>query len=452
MLVVLAEQFDVGCVVEGDDEGVAPDPNVALQSREELLGKMRGIPIAHRGPQALAKLMEGRLGDEGQAHMAVADIQVEGTRSIPSEGLMVLEELLDMPSVRVILGQRLDFVASAGAQEGLEEVVGSADTGALKKLDQGEIRAVVEVKGALQGRESRPLFGEGELGQDRSLGGGSLAGGHGRQEIEAALADHRFEEFTGAMFLVGEDKWPGLLFGLGVQNLGGHGQNLLSGVGGGRGRRGEGEAEGLMGPAIHQEEGLRHLASPFLGAEAVAAHLTLAVTDQAMGIEGQQGGVEMLRGPAQLAQGNLQLLGLLHGVMIEEFVDGRVGGYEGQTVGEFESFLGEGAAAAHRTEAQGRFVDEMEGESGFEMRARLASPGAEQIPSAQPQQFGHQEPDADLIAGNLVRQELADLMLEGLGMAGFVAPGALGALGWNEPRRVGGIKCVEFFFAGRSRR
>ena len=145
-------------------------------------------------------------------------------------------------------------------------------------------------------------------------------------------------------------------------------------------------------------------------------------------------------------------MGLLDGVVVEQFVDGRVGGNEGQTVGEFESFLRERAAPAHRTEAHGRFVDEMEGESGFEMRARLAGPGAEQIPNAQTQQFGQQEPDADLIAGNLVGQELADLMLQGLGVAGFVAPGALGALGRDESRGVGGIKGVEFFFAGRSRR
>lgn len=76
VFVVLAEPIDVGCVVEGDDEGVVADPNVALQPREELFGKMRGVPIAHRRTQALAQLMESRLGDQAQAHMAVADIQV----------------------------------------------------------------------------------------------------------------------------------------------------------------------------------------------------------------------------------------------------------------------------------------------------------------------------------------------------------------------------------------
>jgi hypothetical protein len=33
-----------------------------------------------------------------------------------------------------------------------------------------------------------------------------------------------------------------------------------------------------------------------------------------------------------------------------------------------------------------------------------ARPGAQEVPSAQPQVFGQQEPDADLIARNFIRQ------------------------------------------------
>ena len=73
-------------------------------------------------------------------------------------------------------------------------------------------------------------------------------------------------------------------------------------------------------------------------------------------------------------------------------------------------------------------------------------------PNAQTQVFGQQQPDADLIAGNFVGQSLANLTLQasGIGFEGtlFFA----GALGLDKLGRVGGIKGVEFFFAGRNRR
>jgi len=66
--------------------------------------------------------------------------------------------------------------------------------------------------------------------------------------------------------------------------------------------------------------------------------------------------------------------------------------------------------------------------------------------------FLEQEPNADLVARNLVGQHLADLSLQALGIGGRRALLFAGALGLDKLGRVGGIKGVEFFFAGRNRR
>jgi hypothetical protein len=79
-------------------------------------------------------------------------------------------------------------------------------------------------------------------------------------------------------------------------------------------------------------------------------------------------------------------------------------------------------------------------------------PGAEQIPGAQAQVLGQEQPDADLVAGDLVGQSLADLTFQAFGISRGRALFAAGALGLDKLGREGGVKGVEFFFAGRNRR
>jgi hypothetical protein len=83
---------------------------------------------------------------------------------------------------------------------------------------------------------------------------------------------------------------------------------------------------------------------------------------------------------------------------------------------------------------------------------RLPRPGAEQVPGAQAQMFGQEQPNADLIARDLVGQQLTDLSLQTFGVGGCGTLLFTGALSLNKLGRVGGIKGVEFFFAGRNRR
>ena len=79
-------------------------------------------------------------------------------------------------------------------------------------------------------------------------------------------------------------------------------------------------------------------------------------------------------------------------------------------------------------------------------------PATEQVPSAQAQVFGQQQPDTDLVAGDLVGQQLAHLPLQTrrIGRLGALVVG--GALGEDEVGSRFGIKGVEFFLEDRNRR
>jgi hypothetical protein len=93
----------------------------------------------------------------------------------------------------------------------------------------------------------------------------------------------------------------------------------------------------------------------------------------------------------------------------------------------------------------------MHGHAGGESIACVLAPGAKQIPCAQAQMLWSQKPDADLIAGDFVGEQLANLPLEARRVAGFEALLAPGALGLDVLRRGFRTKSVQFFFASRNR-
>jgi hypothetical protein len=69
-------------------------------------------------PEALAKLVTDRLGDEGHGHLTEADVEVQSAGAFPAQGLIGIEEFLDMPALRVVDGQVENLVAIAGSQKG----------------------------------------------------------------------------------------------------------------------------------------------------------------------------------------------------------------------------------------------------------------------------------------------------------------------------------------------
>lgn len=160
----------------------------------------------------------------------------------------------------------------------------------------------------------------------------------------------------------------------------------------------------------------------------------------------------MAAGPAQFAHGNLQALGDGYGAGGEQIVKGLITGDEGQTVGHFETFLAEGAATPQIAVAQGGLVDDLERQSRGQLLGLGLRPTAEQFPGSQAQMFGQQQPDADLIAGDTVGQQLTDPSLQALRVGRLPALPFGGALGEDSRGGRLGVKGVEFFFAGRSRR
>ena len=96
-------------------------------------------------------------------------------------------------------------------------------------------------------------------------------------------------------------------------------------------------------------------------------------------------------------------------------------------------------------------MDQVQSHARPESFSTALAPSTEQIPAAQAQMFRGQEPDADLVARNLVSQQLANLPFKAGWVARLGAFFASGALGLDE------LGCgfrptgVEFFFANRSR-
>lgn len=106
---------------------------------------------------------------------------------------------------------------------------------------------------------------------------------------------------------------------------------------------------------------------------------------------------------------------------------------------------------AHAGGTQGGFMHQLQGQARLDLGAGLTTPAAQQVPGAQAQMLGQQQPQPDQIAGDLVGQQLTDAAFQAGGIAGFTARAFLGALGVDGELTLGPA-LVEFFFEGRSLR
>ena len=57
-LVVLPELFDVGGVIEGDEDGIVFDSHVPFEAGQERLGQMAGIPAGEGFSESASQLMQ----------------------------------------------------------------------------------------------------------------------------------------------------------------------------------------------------------------------------------------------------------------------------------------------------------------------------------------------------------------------------------------------------------
>src|ERR1039458_8939775 len=87
-----------GSVVISDQNRVLLDAHVAFQAAEKVSGQMDRIPLVKGRPQALAQLVDDRLGQQGQGHLTQADVEVQGAGTLPAQMLVETEEFHPLPS------------------------------------------------------------------------------------------------------------------------------------------------------------------------------------------------------------------------------------------------------------------------------------------------------------------------------------------------------------------
>ena len=101
---------------------------------------------------------------------------------------------------------------------------------------------------------------------------------------------------------------------------------------------------------------------------------------------------------------------------------------------------------------QGGLVDGLECQARLDLCTVLPCPAAQEVPRAQAEVLGHQEPDAHHVAADLVGEALADRALDAPGVGRLLAAALLGPLGVDGEAFAVGAKPMEFFFEGRSPR
>ncbi len=442
---MLAEAIGVGGVVEGDEDGVVVDADVTVESGEQVRGEVLGVPGAEGFAEALARLVEDGLGDEGEGHGAVADVEVESAGAVPAKGLIGVEEFFDVPALGKVGGQGMELVALGGTEEGFELIVIGDFAAALDELG---VAGAAWGKGerALGGGEAGPVTCELVGGYGAELGLSGEAVGHGQEQIEGGFGGDVVDEVGRIVFGVGEHE--GLTGGR-MEDVGGQGEQFGGGLGDGAWGGGGGEGNGLMGYGIQTEEDLGGFDRVGCLEGNVAGHLSFAPRADAVRINGQKAAVKVAACAAEFSQSDLKGLGLGDGMGREQVVDGLVGGHKRQAVGQFETLLAECVAAPDAGRAQGGLVNQLEGQAGVHMGAGATGPALKQLPRAQAQMFRRQKKQTDQSARDPVGQQLTDAAFDTALIARFYADGAFGALCFDRGRL--GPERVEFFFGGPTR-
>lgn len=254
------------------------------------------------------------------------------------------------------------------------------------------------------------------------------------EQVEPQPVDF-LEELFAAVLAVGQHQGPGAAGG---QDRGDHAEQGWDGLGDRAGGAGEAAAEGQFGIGVEHEQRLGGLRRLPPGVLPVAPGLSFGVADHVVRIHRQQAPEVLAADAADASQRQLQILGVLHRVRGQQFVDGLVAGHEGKAVGYLEPLLAYGDAIPQEGPER-RLVDQMQRQArGKVVGARAGAPAAQQIPRPQTEQLRHEQPDADHVAGHLVGEQLPHGPLDVLRRAGLGAQRAPRA-----PRLdgTGGVQC-----------
>ena len=92
----------MGSIVEGDEDGVIANADIAVDSAEDGGTEVGSIPGGKGIAEALAELVADSLGNECHRHLTEANIEVESTRAFPAGPVIGVKEFLDMPALGVL--------------------------------------------------------------------------------------------------------------------------------------------------------------------------------------------------------------------------------------------------------------------------------------------------------------------------------------------------------------
>jgi len=97
-------------------------------------------------------------------------------------------------------------------------------------------------------------------------------------------------------------------------------------------------------------------------------------------------------------------------------------------------------------------MNHLQCQAGLDLFGVVTGPTTEQVPRAEPEMFGDQEPQADEGARDFVGKQLADVSFQAQGISGFLFEPLFCAMSADRGNRRMRVRGVEFFFEGRSRR
>ena len=126
-----------------------------------------------------------------------------------------------------------------------------------------------------------------------------------------------------------------------------------------------------------------------------------------MWVDGQEFALKMARSVTDLAQRQLQRPALVDRAFAEQLMDGLIVGDKRQAIDQLETAaVMQRAISANPAGADGGLVNQLQRQTRLDALTRLTRPAAQQIPSAQAQVLGDQQPDPGEVAADLVGQPL----------------------------------------------
>ena len=141
--------------------------------------------------------------------MAIADVEVVRASPVPSEGLIGVEKLLNVPSFGIVTGESIGFIVVSSGQECLESPVVGMLPQSLHELKEGRRVSVGELAGQLGSGKASPTSHEACRRDEGELLAHSGVHRHGHQQVKLRVLVDLIEEFLGEVLCVGQDQHAG---------------------------------------------------------------------------------------------------------------------------------------------------------------------------------------------------------------------------------------------------